>query len=40
VPAVQVVVPDVGDGPVAADFAVASPHLLLLVHDRPLSQSD
>jgi len=36
---VQVVAADVGGGPVAADFAVASPQFLLLVHVRPLSQS-
>jgi hypothetical protein len=36
VPAVQVVAADVRDGPVAADFAVASPQFLLLVHERPL----
>ncbi|WP_194921179.1 hypothetical protein [Catenulispora rubra] len=36
VPAVQVVVTDEGDGAMAADFAVASPHFVLLVHVRPL----
>jgi hypothetical protein len=38
-PAVQVVVADAGDGAVAADFPVAPPEFLLLVHVRPLSQS-
>ena len=36
VPALQVMVADVGDGAMAADFAVASPQLVLLVHVRPL----
>jgi hypothetical protein len=36
VPALQVMVADVRDGPMAADFAVAPPQLLLLVHERPL----